>query len=322
MTVPRLVLIPAGAFMMGSPPDEPERADDEKLHRVSILKPFYMQTTEVTQRQWQSVMGNNPSRSKDCGEDCPVENVSWTDAQKFIERLNEIEKTQKYRLSTENTYTAASQLNPTVAMDSTGSFVITWMSEGQDGDYSGVFAQMYGSSGNPVGAEFQVNTYTASAQVWPSVSMDSNGNFIIAWSGNGQGDSGGIFAQRYDRYGIAIGSEFQFNTYTAGSQSGSSVSMDSNGNIVITWQSYGQDGDGSGVFMKPYSDDLDGDGVLNENDNCPLTPNLDQLDSDGDTLGDVCDPDDDNDGMPDDYEQAQEFNPLDASDANEDTSLM
>jgi sulfatase modifying factor 1 len=80
---------------------EPGRWDRETLYRVTITRGFYMQKTEVTQGQWRAVMGENPSHFKECGDDCPVENVSWDDAQKFIKRLNEIEKTNTYRLPTE-----------------------------------------------------------------------------------------------------------------------------------------------------------------------------------------------------------------------------
>jgi formylglycine-generating enzyme required for sulfatase activity len=97
----KFVLIPAGKFVMGSPPDMPGRDDDEKQHEVRISKPFYMQTTEVSQGQWKKVMGNNPSHFIGCGDDCPVERVSWNDAQEFIEKLNQKEKTNKYRLPTE-----------------------------------------------------------------------------------------------------------------------------------------------------------------------------------------------------------------------------
>ena len=95
------VLIPAGTFQMGSPKSEANRGSDETLHQVTISKNFYMQTTEVTQGQWMAVMGNNPSYFKNCGKDCPVEQVSWNDVQKFIQRLNKLEKAQVYRLPTE-----------------------------------------------------------------------------------------------------------------------------------------------------------------------------------------------------------------------------
>jgi len=57
--------------------------------------------TEVTQGQWKMVMGENPSYFKDCGDDCPVEQVSWDDCQEFITKLNQMEGTTKYRLPTE-----------------------------------------------------------------------------------------------------------------------------------------------------------------------------------------------------------------------------
>ncbi len=81
-------LIPAGTFMMGSPEDEPGRWDDETRHQVTLTKSFYMQTTEVTQGQWKAVMGSNPSYFPNCGDNCPVETVSWDDVQGFITALN------------------------------------------------------------------------------------------------------------------------------------------------------------------------------------------------------------------------------------------
>ncbi len=97
----KFVYIPPGTFMMGSPENEPGRGEDETLHKVTLTKGFYMQTTEVTQSQWRVIMGNNPSDFKDCGDNCPVENVSWNDVQTFIIELNKKEGSDKYRLPTE-----------------------------------------------------------------------------------------------------------------------------------------------------------------------------------------------------------------------------
>jgi formylglycine-generating enzyme len=94
------VWIPPGEFMMGSPENEPGRFDNETLHRVILTRGFYMQTTTVTQGQWKALMGNNPSYFKDGGDKCPVERVSWDDAQEFIKKLNQKEKSE-YRLPTE-----------------------------------------------------------------------------------------------------------------------------------------------------------------------------------------------------------------------------
>ena len=94
-------LIPPGIFDMGIPLDKAEAPNASGGRSVTLTTPFYMQVTEVTQRQWKEMMGQNPSFFKDCGDDCPVEQVSWNDVQLFIKRLNEAEATNKYRLPTE-----------------------------------------------------------------------------------------------------------------------------------------------------------------------------------------------------------------------------
>jgi formylglycine-generating enzyme required for sulfatase activity len=98
----KFVFIEPGTFMMGSPIGEPGRADDEEQHQVTLTQGFYLAVTEVTQGQWRRIMGGNPSYFADCGDDCPVETVSWDDCQEFIRRLNKSEKTDKYRLPTES----------------------------------------------------------------------------------------------------------------------------------------------------------------------------------------------------------------------------
>jgi len=92
-----LVYVPPGSFMMGSTNGG---ADEKPVHQVTINYSFYMGKYEVTQAQWQSVMGNNPSNFKDCAN-CPVEQVSWDDAQSFINKLNESNDGFRYRLPTE-----------------------------------------------------------------------------------------------------------------------------------------------------------------------------------------------------------------------------
>ena len=84
----RFVLLGPGTFEMGTPPGEPEREAGERLHRVTLPKAFYMAMYEVTQGEWQRVMGQNPSRFQDCGLRCPVENVNWFEVQQFVRHLN------------------------------------------------------------------------------------------------------------------------------------------------------------------------------------------------------------------------------------------
>jgi formylglycine-generating enzyme required for sulfatase activity len=105
----KLALIPAGTFQMGSPLDEPNRCDDEPRHRVEITQPFYLGLYEVTQEEYERVMGTNPSSFKQVpGQNTrrfPVESVSWHDAVEFCRKLSELpaEKNagRAYRLPTE-----------------------------------------------------------------------------------------------------------------------------------------------------------------------------------------------------------------------------
>jgi len=93
------VLIPAGKFIMGSPASEPGRSSNEIQHEVILTKPFFMGKYEVTQSQWEVIMGNNPS-SGDKGPMLPVTDVSWNDCQMFLKKLNKKTKSE-FRLPTE-----------------------------------------------------------------------------------------------------------------------------------------------------------------------------------------------------------------------------
>jgi formylglycine-generating enzyme required for sulfatase activity len=95
-----LVLIHSGTFRMGGDKKR-EQAEDHETprHLVKIGNGFFMGKYEVTQAQWHEIMNNNPSEFKD--DTRPVERVSWNDVQAFIQKLNTIEETNKYRLPTE-----------------------------------------------------------------------------------------------------------------------------------------------------------------------------------------------------------------------------
>lgn len=122
----RLILIPPGQYVRGSPEDEPHRRDNETQHKVTLTKPFRMSVTEVTQKQWHSVMGRTLQEQADLdremmvpgslwqltrfgeGDDYPIYLVSWQEAQEFCRRLTVIEQNagrispdQVYRLPTE-----------------------------------------------------------------------------------------------------------------------------------------------------------------------------------------------------------------------------
>jgi len=107
------VSIKPGSFMMGcSPGDTNCDPDENPLHPVKLTKPYEIGKYEVTQAQWLAVMmGRNPSRFK--GDDLPVENVSWLDAQQFLEKLNSRNDGYRYRLPTEAEWEYAARAGTT-----------------------------------------------------------------------------------------------------------------------------------------------------------------------------------------------------------------
>ena len=82
------VTIPSGSFTMGSPAGELGRGSDEVEHAVTLTRSFEMKTTEVTQGEWESLMGNNPSEFSSCGASCPVEQVNWYEALAYANALS------------------------------------------------------------------------------------------------------------------------------------------------------------------------------------------------------------------------------------------
>ncbi len=104
-----------------------------------------------------------------------------------------------------------------------------------------------------VGTEFQVNNYTINNQQNPAIAPLNDGGFVLAWESNGQdGDSYGIFAQRFDETGTLVGAEFQVNNYTTNGQSNPTIAPLNDGGFVIAWNSDGQDGNGLGIFAQRY----------------------------------------------------------------------
>jgi hypothetical protein len=153
-----------------------------------------------------------------------------------------------------NVFTNLGQYAPSVATELNGDFIIVWRSRQDDSDY-GVFARRFSSNGDPLAQEFQANTYTPFGQRFPTVAMDADGDFVIAWQTfpNQDGSGYGIFAQRFSSAGAFLGAEFQVNTYTPGYQRYQSVAADADGDFVVAWQSAGQDGASYGVFAQFFS---------------------------------------------------------------------
>jgi VCBS repeat-containing protein len=197
------------------------------------------QTTEVLVNSFTTNEQTNPSITSLNGGGYVV---SWASAGQdgsslgvYAQRFDEngVKQGTEFQV---NTYSGSDQTTPSISGLSDGGFVIAWHSM-QDTNGFGVYAQRYNSHGNPIGNEFQVNTYTSSYQINADVVGLSDGGFVITWQSHEQDSSGyGIYAQRYDSNGATIGSEFLIPTSTAGDQTDPSITALNNGGFVVAWE--------------------------------------------------------------------------------------
>ena len=155
-------------FTMGSPPDEEERIYNETQHRVVLTKGFWLGQYEVTQAQWRSVMGNNPSGYK--GDRRPVESVSWDDCRKFIAKCNAAARGVRFALPTEAQWEYACRAGTTGPYAGSG-----------DLDEMGWYDGNRGNGTHPVGRKRPNawNLYDMHGNVW---------EWCVDWDGVYEGD--------------------------------------------------------------------------------------------------------------------------------------
>ncbi|UWQ18955.1 calcium-binding protein [Jannaschia sp. M317] len=141
-----------------------------------------------------------------------------------------------------NTTTTNNQDYPDIAALSDGGYVVVWQSDGQDGFVRrDIFGQRYNNLSERVGGEFHVNTFSDMNQGLPSVTGLTGGGFVVAWMSFGHGDdtdANGIWAQRFDADGLALGGEFLVNTITVGDQHNVQLSALPDGGFQATWETY------------------------------------------------------------------------------------
>jgi hypothetical protein len=148
---------------------------------------------------------------------------------------------------------------PDIDVADSGNFVIVYRMWGGGGssDYD-IGGQRYDSSGTKSGTEFRVNTTVINTQEKPRVSVAANGLFVVVWQSYAIDGSGwGIYGQRYNAVGAALGGEFLVNTKTAAWQWNPDVACDRDGNFTVVWQSYDQPDDpitaDYGIVAKSYN---------------------------------------------------------------------
>ncbi|MFN8709342.1 MAG: DUF2341 domain-containing protein, partial [Planctomyces sp.] len=137
-----------------------------------------------------------------------------------------------------NQTTTNDQQWSSVASDASGNFVITWTSTAQDhGGTQGVYFRMFGADGVARSSEVQVNSTIVGYQLQSSISMNRSGQFVIAWQGQGTGDTSGIFFRRYSASGTALDStERKANATDRGSEISPAVTIDAVGRSVVFWE--------------------------------------------------------------------------------------
>ncbi len=162
---------------------------------------------------------------------------------------------------TVNSYTFGDQTQPAIGMDRAGNIIATWTSEvdwdpQNKWELSEIFAQVFDSEGNQKGPGFVVNSDWEHFQLNPRIAVGPDGNFVITWVHyKVQSNSAEIYAKIYDTNTIPRGKEFQVNDYSTGHQGNPDIALDSEGNFVITWQSWAQDTSDLGIFAKKFGPD-------------------------------------------------------------------
>ncbi len=151
-----------------------------------------------------------------------------------------------------NTTGTGAQNDPDVALDTTGRAIITWSSYLQDGSSFGVYAQRLDASGNKLGPEFNVSTFTTGIQGYPRVAAAPDDSFAIVWHSAGQDDPSavnafGVFGQYFDSTGKRAGAELPINVFTGDYQQYPHVVAGVDGLFVAAWESFTQDGSNAAV---------------------------------------------------------------------------
>ncbi len=146
------------------------------------------------------------------------------------------------------------QLNQSVTALADGGWLVTWQSYAQDGSGYGIYQQRYSAGGKAVGAETQVNTTTASSQDTSVVTGLADGGWLVCWTSYDQdGSATGLYQQRYNRAGEAVGTEQRVNSTVEDYQLNASVTSLADGGWLVCWESYAQDGSDYGVYQQRFT---------------------------------------------------------------------
>ncbi len=148
---------------------------------------------------------------------------------------------------------ASVQAVPKVGRDTGQPGLVAWVAEDADGEGYGIVARKLDESGFPVGDIIRVSDPSQGDMVSPSVAAVGETGYVVTWTSYTEdNDQGEVYARYLDGNGNPLSSQFQVNVTSAGEQGHSQVASDPGGNVIIAWESWGQDGDGNGVFARRF----------------------------------------------------------------------
>lgn len=180
--------------------------------------------------------------------------VAWTDGRNnnfdiYAQRYSRtgIPIGNNFRVNDDTTQ--ASQWYPITSCDSIGNIIIVWM-DYRNGD-NDIYGQRYNYSGNPIGNNFIINNQVNGSQIYPFVARNQNGTFVVAWMDDRNGNFD-IFAQRFDNFGIPIGSNFKVNDDISTMFQGyPGITIDLFGNFYIVWED--ERNENTDIYMQRYN---------------------------------------------------------------------
>jgi len=148
----------------------------------------------------------------------------------------------------------AVQETPSVAMANDGTFIVTWTKYNTSGNlYGNIVGRLFDAYGEPTGSEFQISSTTSRTNINSDVAVADNGQFVVVWESYSTSTNWDVYGQRLSAAGARLGGEFRINTYTGNIQKAAHVAVDADGDFIVTWSSYEQDGNLWGVYARQYN---------------------------------------------------------------------
>lgn len=148
---------------------------------------------------------------------------------------------------------ASVQTVPQIGRDTGQQALVAWVAEDSDGEGYGIVARKLDELGLPTGDIIRISDSSQGDQVSPSVAAMEQSGYVVTWTAYSEGnDQGEVYARYLDLDGNPLASPFQVNVTATGEQGHSMVASDPRGNVVIAWESWGQDGDGNGIFARRF----------------------------------------------------------------------